>query len=511
MCLDLITTPEVKNLWERMKSTMSQNYGISLQEVIHDNPKKMLVFENALNLEHILPISSKEVLNTPDSHPRKKIIAHPEGVLSYTYMTQPCVLAAHMLALENLKSRSTLPKEANFVAGHSLGEFSALCALNVFSPETALNLVYKRGVLMEETLNLFDRTHYRMYACNPLRAKLDADADTADDMFFVLVELIARSLSHTTSFLEVSNFNLEHEQYVVSGDQVALSILGKSLDPQFRANSACASLDNLVRSAAHAVKVDGKEGITLFPNAIKDTDFVTSSARRYGSRSLMRRFMRGPDDGFTPSLDELTHLTLQDDGRSGLKKKSWFIPLSVEVPFHTSKLRMASDLFLPVVREALPEESQLREFLSISSNGDLVDQPTKPLWVTNLTGTLFNPLNEQFINTAKDAITSLNIGEVQHKGRYSCSLALNTLEDGVKQKSVKEICCAVLAAQMSHSVMWTDVMKEVVLTHNCHEIHEIAPMRNVSEMFKRSSFRDTKYNNIIPLKTSCFPADMSHY
>ncbi|EPY18525.1 acyl transferase-like protein [Strigomonas culicis] len=421
-----------------------------------------------------------------------------------------CSLGAYD-CLRDLKKRGNLLNEVKYIAGHSLGEFSALCALNVFSPETALNLVYKRGVLMEETLRLFYRSQYRMYACNPLRSKLDGDADAADDMFFVLIELIARCLSHTTSFLEVSNFNLEHEQYVVSGDQIALSILGKCLDPQFRANSACSSLDNLVRSAAHAVKVDGKEGITLFPNALKDADFVTSAVRRYGSRSAFRRFMRGPDDGFTPSLDELTHLTLQEDGRSGLKKKSWFIPLPVEVPFHTSKLRMAGDLFVPVVREALPEETQLRDLLSISANGDLMDQPNKPLWVTNLTGTLFNPLNDEFVKTAKEAIASLNIGEVQHKGRYNSSLIFDTLENGVKQKSVKEICCAVLAAQMSHSVMWTDVMNEIVLAHNCTEIHEIAPVRNVSEMFKRSSFHDKKYNNKIPLKISCFPADINLY
>lgn len=514
--MQLINSPRVASLWERLKDCMMRNYGIPLQEVIQENPTRVMVHADALDAQSICQRSCKNVSNTPESAARTRTVTHPHGVMSYTSFTQPCVLAAQMVALEALKEKHQFTLEnTSMVAGHSLGEFSALCAIGVFSPETALDLTFKRGVLMESAFEHADRSSFRMYACSPSRAKLHNDVTVADDVFFVLVELIAQSLAATTSFLEVVNFNIEHEQYVVAGDVVALSILGKCLDPYFRANCNApeSSLEALVRQAIISVQLDKRDGVTLNPNKPPAGDFVTAARKRYGTRATFRRFLRGPDDGYTPALEELTHLTLEEDGRSGLKKKSWFVPLTVEVPFHTSRLRQCMDRFLPVVHDALPDEQTLRELLVEAPQPHRLhtSPPPRPLWVTNLTGHIFKPFDEVFQRDAREAIASLNIGEIQHRGRFSSDAVLQTFESGVKEKSVRDICAAVLAAQLAHPVLWTDVMDEVLDDVQTTEVIEISPTRTVSDMFKRTQqAREKARPGEQRIATHCFPADVGY-
>ncbi|ORC92115.1 acyl transferase-like protein [Trypanosoma theileri] len=530
MSMEYVRIPAVASLWERIKGRMEQNYGISLQEVITENPQRIHVYSDALDVKKILQQSCFEERNSAESMERKKLISHPHGVMSLTYLTQPCMLAAQMMALEYLKvTRGYSVESAAVIAGHSLGEFSALCAIGVFSPEVAVDLVYKRGVLMEDALEQFsmNRENYVMYACHPGKAKLDdEDLDIAVDKFHVLVELVAQSLSTTTSFVEVVNYNIDHEQYVVAGDRVGMAALGKCLDPQFRA-SMCgpsASLDHIARTAVSSVRQDKEEGVTMNPNKGPLPDFVTSSVRKYGVRSTFRRFLRGPDDGYTPSLDELTHLTLQDDGRSGLKKKSWFIPLSVNVPFHSSRLRRAMDLFLPVVHSALPEESTLRSLLGVSkdiSNETSTSSSSssslslvkggKPVWLTNLTGNAFQPFDTVFQKDSLEMMHSMNVGEVRHHGRYQTDLVEKTFKKGVEEGSVRDMCAAVLAAQLAHPVQWIDLMDVAVIHNGIREVHEIAPVRTTADMFKRTVFHDDSAKGAsgaaLEIVTRCLPSE----
>ncbi|ESL06657.1 acyl transferase-like protein [Trypanosoma rangeli SC58] len=310
MSMEYLRVPAVAQLWERMKCRMEQNYGISLQEVITENPQKIHVLEDALDINTLCQRSCLEERNVAESVPRRKVVSCSQGgVMLRTFLTQPCMVAAHMMALEYLRvTRGYSVEASSVIAGHSLGEFSALCALGVFSPEVAVDLVYKRGVFMEYAIDQFsaNRDNYVIYACNPVRAKLcEDDPDVAVDQFHVLVELVARALSTTTSFVEVVNYNIDHEQYVVAGDRVGMSALGKCLDPQFRA-SVCgpsSPLDHIARTAVSSVWQDKKDGVTMDPNKGVSPDFVTSSVKKYGVRSTYRRFMRGPDDGYTPSLE----------------------------------------------------------------------------------------------------------------------------------------------------------------------------------------------------------------
>jgi len=73
----------------------------------------------------------------------------PAEELNKTYRTQPCLLVAGLAAYTALKSKGINP---SVVAGHSLGEYSALVAASVLGFKDAVKLTEKRGYLMQEAV-----------------------------------------------------------------------------------------------------------------------------------------------------------------------------------------------------------------------------------------------------------------------------------------------------------------------------------------------------------------------
>ena len=85
-----------------------------------------------------------------------------EETLSRTLYTQPCLFVVESILADLLQEKGHFP---DLVAGHSLGEYSALYAARVFNFETGLNLVQNRSRLMDAAeggkmaaLMKFDRT-----------------------------------------------------------------------------------------------------------------------------------------------------------------------------------------------------------------------------------------------------------------------------------------------------------------------------------------------------------------
>lgn len=70
----------------------------------------------------------------------------PEEALKETRFTQPAILFHSICALKAFEARSGI--RPDFVAGHSLGEFSALVASGILSWQDAMHLVHKRGEFM---------------------------------------------------------------------------------------------------------------------------------------------------------------------------------------------------------------------------------------------------------------------------------------------------------------------------------------------------------------------------
>ncbi len=73
----------------------------------------------------------------------------PEENLKLTEITQPAILTASVAALRVLQEKGLNP---NFVAGHSLGEYSAHVAAGTLTFADAVRTVRNRGKYMQEAV-----------------------------------------------------------------------------------------------------------------------------------------------------------------------------------------------------------------------------------------------------------------------------------------------------------------------------------------------------------------------
>ena len=81
-------------------------------------------------------------------------ICQDETLLNQTQYTQPALLAASIAIWRILQDK--MDKTPCYLAGHSLGEYSALCAAGVLSFTDAIQLVHQRGKLMQQAVEGID-------------------------------------------------------------------------------------------------------------------------------------------------------------------------------------------------------------------------------------------------------------------------------------------------------------------------------------------------------------------
>ena len=146
----------------------------------------------------------------------------PAEALKRTINTQPAILAASIVAWEAYLQAGG-PKPA-FVAGHSLGEFSALYAAQVLPLESVVEAVEKRAQLMEACppgamsaiLNMkYERL--KEICAEIIASEQDIPAVGDTDL--------AENTASTTKVVVVANFNTE-EQLVISGDPQSVMAAG---------------------------------------------------------------------------------------------------------------------------------------------------------------------------------------------------------------------------------------------------------------------------------------------
>lgn len=128
----------------------------------------------------------------------------PEEALTDTAVQQPALYTTSLAAWAVLAERGEA--EPAYVAGHSLGEFSALAAVGALSFADGLALVRRRGELMKLA---GERQPGGMAAILGLDAAPVAD-------------LCARAAAETGRFVGVANDNCPG-QIVISGDETALA------------------------------------------------------------------------------------------------------------------------------------------------------------------------------------------------------------------------------------------------------------------------------------------------
>ena len=76
----------------------------------------------------------------------------PEAELQLTANTQPAIVAVSVAALRCFRAQEPPPEPPAFVAGHSLGEYSALVAAGALELADALRLVRARGQAMQRAV-----------------------------------------------------------------------------------------------------------------------------------------------------------------------------------------------------------------------------------------------------------------------------------------------------------------------------------------------------------------------
>ncbi|MGC6399564.1 ACP S-malonyltransferase [Sphingomonas sp. FW199] len=96
----------------------------------------------------------------------------PEGELTLTENAQPAIMANAIAVLRVLEREGgiRLSDKADFVAGHSLGEYSALCAAGAFDLATTARLLKLRGQAMQAAVPV---------GVGAMAALLGADLDKA--------------------------------------------------------------------------------------------------------------------------------------------------------------------------------------------------------------------------------------------------------------------------------------------------------------------------------------------
>ncbi|MEX2326513.1 MAG: ACP S-malonyltransferase, partial [Pseudomonadales bacterium] len=127
----------------------------------------------------------------------------PEDKLNQTEFTQPALLTASisLWRLAVLKGVS----QPDVVAGHSLGEYSALVAAGVLSLEDAVGLVQQRGQFMQTAVPLGE-------------GGMAAILGLSDDE----VEQICADVSSSGAIVQAANFNAPG-QVVIAGQNAALN------------------------------------------------------------------------------------------------------------------------------------------------------------------------------------------------------------------------------------------------------------------------------------------------
>jgi malonyl CoA-acyl carrier protein transacylase len=176
---------------------------------------------------------------------RRQCLEDPGELLSQTQYTQPCLFIVNALHYFDRRARGM---QAEYFAGHSLGEYNALLAAGVLDLLTGLRLVQKRGELMARARN------------GGMAAVIGIAAETASR---VLVD-------HGLSRIDMANYNAPM-QTIISGpvDDV------EAAAPLFEKAGARAVMKLRVSAAFHSRYM--ADAAREFGNFLEGFEFSTAT------------------------------------------------------------------------------------------------------------------------------------------------------------------------------------------------------------------------------------------
>lgn len=190
--------------------------------------------------------------------------------LQQTAYTQPCIVTAEIAMFESLR-HALADFEPQYFGGHSLGEYAALVAAQVLPFDVAIQLVGKRGELMQN-------------------AGIDGGMAAIIREPLPLAELEAKAKQYE---IDIANDN-SSSQVVLSGEQQALNALVAELEQAYGADIRCVMLKVSAPFHSRHMK-DIEQTFLAFLNQFKDS-FNANSADKVVSNYLGRFYQKNTDE-----------------------------------------------------------------------------------------------------------------------------------------------------------------------------------------------------------------------
>ncbi len=189
----------------------------------------------------------------------------PESDLVLTENAQPAIMAASMAIIRVLEREAglDLAKHARLVAGHSLGEYTALCAAGAFTLSDAARLLKARGQAMQQAVPVGE---------GGMSALLGAEIEQAE-------ELARECAAATGGICVVANDNAPG-QVVISGTKAAIDkapeiAKTKGIKRAMALNVSAPFHSPLMQPAADKMR-DALAAVTIRPPAVPVVANVTA-------------------------------------------------------------------------------------------------------------------------------------------------------------------------------------------------------------------------------------------
>ena len=197
----------------------------------------------------------------------EKLMFEPNDDLSKTEFTQPAIFLVSTIANKLLSDN--IDNKPLFVLGHSLGEFSALNGAGVLSINDGVNLVNKRGQLMQKD-------------CSDIEAGMMVVLGVSDE----IVEEICQKQQDEGKKVWPANYNSDG-QIVVAGLKVDLKIV----EPIFKKAGAKRAMLLDMSVASHCpLLLNASKALKDDLNSMLKDDFNTSvvsnvTAKKYNTKA----------------------------------------------------------------------------------------------------------------------------------------------------------------------------------------------------------------------------------
>ncbi|MCJ1389647.1 beta subunit of fatty acid synthetase [Xylographa bjoerkii] len=284
-----------RKVWDFADEHFLQNYGFRITDIVKNNPKELTIHfggargrrirDNYMAFTYTAAstiddtMETKPIFPTINADTDSYTYTSAGGLLSATQFTQPALTLMEKAIFEDMRSRGLISDESSF-AGHSLGEYGALCSMGgVLSVESLVALSFYRGLSMQITVerDTKGRSNYAMCAIDPGRVGKGFNQET-------LALVIDSIVAETGGLLEIVNYNVVNTQYVCAGELRTIAILTHVLNTikslSFPASSLSTELSPIIAaylaSSSPTTRPVLKRGVSTVPLQGIDVPFHSS-------------------------------------------------------------------------------------------------------------------------------------------------------------------------------------------------------------------------------------------